>query len=95
MGHPNGSTGNAITVTHTFDLAYAGVAGVGRAFTSTTGEPMTATQGIAGDGVTPTIVLRGLNHIHGRVCSAYWGHSTSCTGERVGQAIVPLDAILP
>lgn len=95
MGHPNGSDGNALPVERTFAEAYACVAGAGRAFVSTTGEPMTATQGLAGDGVTPTIVLQGQNYVHGRVCAACWGYVTSCTGERVGQAVAPLDAIVP
>ena len=95
MAHPNGSNGNTLPVTHTFAQAYAYVAGTRRNFISTTGEPMTATQGLAGDGVSPTIVLQGQNHVHGRVCSACWGYMTSCTGERVGQAVAPLDAIVP
>ena len=96
MGHPNGSNGNALPVAHSFAQAYAYVAGAGHAFSSTTGEPMIGTQGLAGDGVTPTIVLQGQNHVHGRVCAACWGYMTSCTGERVGQAVAPLDgAIVP
>lgn len=95
MPHPHGSNGNPLPVAHTFAQAYAHVAGAGCAFLSTTGEAMTASQGFAGDGVTPTIVLTGQNHVHGRVCAACWGYMTSCTGERVGQAVAPLDAIVP
>lgn len=95
MGHPNSSNGNALPVGHIFAQAHAYVAGAGRAFTSTTGEPMSATQGLAGDGITPTIVLQGQNHVHGRVCAACWGYTKSCTGEWVSQAVAPLDAIVP
>lgn len=94
MPHPHGSNGNALRMAHTFMQAYAYVAGAGLEFVSTTNEQMNASQGIAGDGTTPTIVLRGENNVHGRVCAACWGFTTSCTGERIGQAVVPLDALV-
>lgn len=94
MPHPNGSNGNVLAVIHTFAEAYSYVGRRDIEFLSTTGEQMTASQGIAGDGVTPTIVLRGLNHVHGRVCSACWGFMTSCTGERIGQAVSTLDEVV-
>jgi hypothetical protein len=93
MPHPNGSSGNPLTVIHTFAEAHASVGNAGIEYFSTTGERMTARQGLAGDGVTPTIVLQGQNHVHGRVCAACWGFMTSCTGERIGQAVTPLDEI--
>ena len=95
MPHPNGSTGNVLHVAHSFAQAHAHVGRAGVAFVSTTGEAMTATQGLAGDGVTPTIVLQGQSHAHGRVCPACWGYVTSCTGERIGQAVSPLDLAVP
>lgn len=91
MPHPNGSNGNPLPITHTFAQIYASVGQAGLEFLSTTGEPMTASQGLAGDRVTPTIVLRGQNNVHGRVCASCWGYTISCTGERIGQAVVPLD----
>lgn len=94
MPHPNGSVGNPVTVAHTFEEAYSRVGMREIEYFSTTGEPLTATQGIAGDGVTPTIVLRGQRHVHGRVCAACWGFMTSCTGERIGQAVSPLDEVI-
>jgi hypothetical protein len=94
MPHPNGSQGNPLTVRHTFQQAHSHVGVNGITFTSTTGETMTATQGVAQDGVTPTIVLSGERHVAGRVCSACWGFMLSCTGERIGHAVAPLDALL-
>lgn len=94
MPHPNGSDGTPLPIKHTFRQAYAYVGQAGLVFTSTTGEPMKASQGLAGDGVTLTIVLRGQNSVHGRVCAACWGNSESCTGERVGQAVAPLDEVI-
>lgn len=95
MPHPNGSMGNALPVVHSFAQTYAHVGRTGVAFLSTTGETITATQGFARDGVTPTIVFQGQNHVHGRVCAACWGYVTSCTGERIGQAVAPLDLVVP
>lgn len=94
MAHPNGGQGNPLQVHHSFQQAYLHVGVNGVAFTSTTGENMTATQGIAQDGVAPTIVLTGDRHVHGRVCSACWGYMQSCTGERIGQAVAPLDTLV-
>lgn len=91
MPHPHGSDGNPIAINHTFRQAYAHVGLAGFEFISSTGELMRASQGLAGDGVTPTIVLRGQNSVHGRVCAACWGNSASCTGERIGHAVAPLD----
>jgi len=91
MPHPNGSTGNPLHVVHTFAQTYTYIGHAGLAFLSTTGEPMTASRGLAGDGLTPTIVLQGQNSVHGRVCAACWGNTRSCTGEWIGQAVTPLD----
>lgn len=91
MPHPIGSDGTPLPIKHTFKQVYESIGRDGLAFTSTTGERMNATQGLAGDGVTKTIVLHGQNNVHGRVCAACWGNSKSCTGERVGQAVGPLD----
>jgi hypothetical protein len=94
MPHPNGSAGNPLTVIHTFADAYSDVGSREIEYLSTTGAPLTATQGLAGDGVTPTIVLRGQNYVHGRVCASCWGFMTSCTGERIGQAVSTLDEVI-
>lgn len=94
MPHPNGSNGNLLAVVHTFAEAYSCVDAKEIEYLSTTGEQMSASVGVAGDGVTPTIVLRGLNHVHGRVCAACWGFMTSCTGERIGQAVSTLDEVV-
>lgn len=93
MPHPNGTTGNPLPVIHTFEEVHASVGNVGVEYFSTTGERMTARQGLAGDRVTPVIILQGNNNVHGRVCAACWGFMTSCTGERIGQAVSPLDGI--
>ena len=80
---------------HTFpEQAYARVGVNGLASTSTTGEAMTASQGVAQDGVTPTLVLTAERHVAGRVCSACWGFMLSCTGERIAHAVAPLDALV-
>lgn len=94
MPHPNGSNGNLLAVTHSFAEAYSCVSRGEIEYLSTTGEQMTASLGVAGDGITPIIVLRGLNHAHGRVCAACWGFMTSCTGERIGQAVSTLDEVV-
>jgi hypothetical protein len=91
MPHPLGSNGTPLPIKHNFRQAYAYVGQLGVEFASTTGEPMIASLGLAGDGITPTIVLRGRNNVHGRVCAACWGYSESCTGERVGHTVTPLD----
>jgi hypothetical protein len=93
--HPNGGQGNACAVHHTFQHVYTHIGMNGVQFTSTTGETMTATRGVAQDGITVTIILTGERHVHGRVCAACWGYMQSCTGERVGQAVAPLDTITP
>lgn len=95
MAHPNGSTGNVFPVRRSFGQAYTHIGLAGIDFESTTGEAMRATQGVAGDGVTPTIVLTGERNVHGRVCQACWGNMLSCTGERIGQAVAPLDSLVP
>jgi hypothetical protein len=96
MPHPAGGKGGTCTpvVKHTFPQAYAHVGVNGVQFTSTTGEKMIATRGFAKDGITPTIVLKGERNVHGRVCKACWGYMLSCTGERVGQAAMPLDSTI-
>lgn len=94
MPHPQGSDGNLIQVRNSFDEIYQFVGANGTNFLSTTGESMTARQGMAGDGVTPIIVLEGERHVHGRVCVACWGYQTSCTGERIGQAVIGIDGIV-
>ncbi len=96
MPHPNGSQGKARLVLHTFDQVLAFVRQIqGKcSFQSSTGENMIATIGTARDGRTPLVVLKGERNVHGRVCEACWGYSSSCTGERVGQAIIPLDQMV-
>lgn len=91
MPHPQGSNGNPVYVALNFDQVYEFVGQSGVNFRSTTDENMVARRGHAGDGVTPVIVLEGERNVHGRVCSSCWGHQTSCTGERISQAIVGLD----
>lgn len=91
MPHPHGSEGAPVDVSLTFDQVYGFVGEGGANYQSTTNEAMTARRGHAGDGVTPVIVLEGERNVHGRVCASCWGHQTSCTGERVSQAIVGLD----
>lgn len=70
MPHPNGSRGNPLPVRHTFQQAYAHVGVDGISFHSTTAEAMTATRGVAQDGVTTTLILSGERHVAGRVCEA-------------------------
>jgi hypothetical protein len=96
MPHPGGGKGGTCTpaVRHTCPQAYAQVGVNGVQFTSTTGKKMIATRGFAKDRITETIVLSGERNVHGRVCKACWGYMRSCTGERVGQAVVPLDSTI-
>ncbi len=95
MPHPEGGQGNIFPMQHTFDEAYRYIGVDGIVYESTTGEEIHAERGFAQDGVTPTIVLNGERHVHGRVCRECWGFRQSCTGERVGQCVEPLDNIIP
>jgi hypothetical protein len=96
MPHSNGGQGSPFAVGHTFSQAYSYVGPTGARFTSTTGEHMTATQGVTSDGVTPTIVLTGATGTrHGNVCHACWGFTLNCSGTRIGHAVSPLDASIP
>ena len=96
MAHPNGGFGNTFTTTHTFSQAYNHVGPNGIMFNSTTGEKIKATQGMARDKVTKTIVFMGENVRHGSVCAACWGYRDSCNGgEWIGQCAEALDKSIP
>ena len=67
MAHPYGGHGNRFETVHTFAQAYAAI-GDGLQFPSTSVEYITATRGVAGDGVAETIVFVGECGRHGNVC---------------------------
>jgi len=70
---------------HSFARAYSFVGTDGVSFLSTTHECISATQGLAKDGITKTIAFKGRHTVHGNVCSKCWGFRISCTGSRIGQ----------
>jgi len=91
MAHPNGGMGNIFKTKHSFSQAYAHIGAKGIKFTSTTGEQISATQGIARDGVTKTIVFVGEHSRHGSACAACWGNRVDCNKSRIGQCAEALD----
>jgi len=91
MSHPNGGKGNQFVTRHTFDQAYAHVGSRGIIFKSTTGEQISANQGVAQDKVTKTIVFIGQKSRHGSVCSTCWGYRSDCNQSRIGQCSEALD----
>lgn len=95
MAHPNGGLGNTFKTRHTFAEAYAFVGTNVPRFHSTTGEEITAEQGLAGDGITDTIVFVGERNRHGSVCEACWGFRQACTQTRIGHCVEALDSFMP
>ena len=91
MAHPGGGRGNTFRTDHSFSEAYIHV-GAGITFSSTTRERMSARQGLAGDGMTRTIVFIGKRSQHGNVCEACWGYRCNCSGTRIGHCVEGLDA---
>jgi hypothetical protein len=91
MAHPKGGNGNQFSTKHNFDQAYTHVGSKGIKFISTTGEQISAIQGIAQDKVTRTIVYMGERSRHGSVCEACWGYRIDCNQSRVGQCSEVLD----
>lgn len=91
MAHPHGGMGNIFQTNHSFSQAYAHVGAKGIKFKSTTGEQISATQGIAHDRITQTIVFVGKNSRHGSACSACWGYRVDCNKSRIGQCAEALD----
>ncbi|WP_319408785.1 hypothetical protein [uncultured Desulfosarcina sp.] len=94
MPHPNGGRGNTFPTTKTFAQAYAHVSSYGLKFNSTTGEPITAAQGVAQDRLTETINFQGENSRHGNVCEQCWGFRKNCSGARIGHCVEALNAFL-
>lgn len=78
MAHPHGGQGNYFRPNHTFHQALAYIGEDEISFISTTGERIIAIRGLAGDGVTPTIVFKGENSKQGNVCQACWGFRKNC-----------------
>ena len=74
---------------HSFDEALKWV-GKGKTITSTTGEQIKVVRGRTADRKA-TLVFRGVNAIHGNVCSTCWGCTANCLGTLVGQCARPLD----
>lgn len=95
MAHPNGGQGNSFNPNHSFDQAYAFVGTKGVEFQSTTGERIHAREGVAGDGVTLTIVFVGERNRHGSACKACWGFRIDCNQSRIGQCVEALNKIIP
>lgn len=91
MAHPDGGHGSYFNPIHSFEQAYAFVGEGSVEFASTTGERITAWRGLAGDGITPTIVFQGERVRHGNVCPACWGFRSNCSRTRIGQCTEALD----
>ena len=93
MAHPYGGHGNTFETVHTFAQAHAAI-GDGLQFPSTTGENISATRGMAADGVTETIVFVGERGRHGNVCEHCWGFRDACTQTHIGHCVEALDRFL-
>lgn len=91
MAHPSGGKGNTFRTKHSFQQAFTHVGVKGIKFNSTTGEQILATQGIARDGLTKTIVFVGQKSRHGSTCAACWGYRVDCNKSRIGQCTEALD----
>lgn len=94
MAHPNGGSGNIFNTRNTFAKAHAFAGTKGVRFRSTTGEEITAKQGLAKDGMIPIIVFVGERTRHGSVCKACWGFRNDCNGSRIGQCAEALDSVV-
>lgn len=94
MAHPNSGQGSRFYPKHTFTEAYTFVGADGVEFRSTTGERIHARQGLARDGVTPTIVFIGERNRHGSACKACWGFRVDCNQSRIGQCAEALDLVI-
>lgn len=94
MPHPRGGQGNRFNPKHSFAQAYAFVGTKGVKFRSTTGERIYERQGIAKDGITPTIVFMGERNRHGSACSACWEFRKDFNQSRIGQCAEALDAVV-
>lgn len=91
MAHPKGGVGNTFRTKHSFEQSHSFVGSKGLTFPSTTNERIAAKQGLAGDGITETIVFMGANNRHGNVCAACWGFRQACTQTRIGHCVEALD----
>lgn len=94
MPHPKGGHGNYFRTFHTFGQAFAFVGKGNISFESTTGERIIAKQGMAQDRITPTIVFKGENVIHGNVCHACWGYRSNCLKTQISQCTETLDRFI-
>ena len=94
MAHPKGGSGTSFCTSNTFAQAYALVGSRGFKFQSTTGEQITASQGMTKDRITQTIVFIGERNRHGSVCESCWGFRIDCNGSRIGQCAEALDSVL-
>jgi hypothetical protein len=94
MAHPKGGSGTGFRTNHTFAQVYAIVGSSGFKFQSTTGEMITASQGLTKDRAMQTIVFMGERNRHGSVCESCWGFRVDCNGSRIGQCAEALDSAL-
>lgn len=78
MPHPDGGSGEYLNPVHTFKQAYDYVGEEEIELNLLSGEKFTAKRGMAGDGVTKTIVFFGRFSSRGNVCPACWGYRTNC-----------------
>lgn len=83
MAHPDGGRGTRFRRAHTFEQAYAFVAGEVQ-FPSTTGQNITARHGTTNDGQTQTIVFHSERGRMADVCSQCWDFGNNCSGDRTG-----------
>jgi hypothetical protein len=91
MAHPAGGSGSTFETKHSFQKAYDFVGVKGATFRSTTGQRITANQGMARDGSTRTIVFVSKLGRHGSACSSCWGFRTDCNKSWIGQCAEALD----
>jgi len=94
MAHPDGGSGTRFRTNSSFAQAYAFVGEKGVTFRSTTGERIKATQSVARDRMTNTIVFTGERNRHGSVCASCWGFRIECNQARIGQCAQALDEIV-
>jgi len=91
MPHPDGGSGECLNTVHTFEQAFDYVGEKEIALNLPSGEKFTAKRGMAGDGVTKTIVFFGRFSSRGNVCPACWGYRTNCNRNSNGEYAMAID----
>ncbi len=91
MSHPVGGRGDHLNLIHTFEQAYDYVGKDEIELNLSTGEKFTAKRGMAGDGITKTIVFFGRFSSRGNICHACWGYKTNCNRNSNGEYAMAID----